>query len=164
MKKSGTRKGRAPLKMGTGDLRKQAQEGNRCFYAWPAALYLNGLAILAAKQKLQWNTGTMADWLLPILIKAWQKHDDRLFRDLARTINLDRKCETDYVSADVRARNLFAYILEYPDRKELETRIFSISKIQDICGGSISERTAARLARAGGLRLAPRGRPKKSGT
>ena len=152
------RKGRAALKVRKEtSFQKQAQEGNRTRAAFAASLYLQMLSKRIAPVK---KTGTVADWLLPLLVNAWKNCDAKFFTDIARTTK--RKGDTEDVHADPAAAALFSYMQECP--QEDESCAHSIEEIQRICSQryTVSARTAGRLARAAGLKIRPRGAPKKS--
>jgi hypothetical protein len=43
--------------------------------------------MLARPAKPIKETGTVADWLLPLLVDAWKNRNAKFFRDIAKTIN-----------------------------------------------------------------------------
>jgi hypothetical protein len=152
------RKGRAALKRQKDtNFLTQAQSGNRTPAAFAASLFLKMLSKRIAPVR---KTGTVADWLLPLLVNAWKNCDVKFFMDIARTIK--RKRGTEDVHADPAAAALLAFIQECPQGDE--PRAYSIQEIQRICARRypVSERTAGRLAHAAGLKIRPRGAPRKS--
>jgi hypothetical protein len=95
--KKRNRKGRAALKIRKGmNFQTQAQEGNRTRPAFFALLYLKMLSKRIAPMR---KTGTVADWLSPLLVNAWKNCDAKFFTDIARTI--ERKRGTEDVHAEL---------------------------------------------------------------
>jgi hypothetical protein len=131
------------------DLRTQAQEGGRLRGAFAAMLWLDSLSRQAELPK----SGTVADWLLPILVKAWKSNNVGFFQDVLNTVKRNkRKHQKDKVHADDGAKKLLSYQMEAHDWK---SQTFSVPELQKITGQS--DTTTRRLAKAAGVKIRGRG-------
>jgi hypothetical protein len=154
------RKGRVALKMRKGaDLQTQGQEGGRCRRAYHAMMLLNMVSKLPPKPPDEIKT--VIDWFVPMLVKAWKSNDVEFFKGITDTVKRNRQQSTNEIAADVEASKLFNYRLTTP-RQYWESKVFSIIAIQNICGGQISARKAAELAKLAGLKTRGKGRPNNS--
>ena len=104
---------------------------------------------------------TVVDWFVPMLVKAWNSNDVEFFKGITDTVKRNRQQSKHEIAADVEASKLFDYLLRTP-RQYWESKVFSITVIQNICGGQISARKAAELAKLAGLKTRGKGRPNNS--